>query len=461
MSSHTTRRDFIKDAALAVGFIGLQTYMAGCSRSNGIGYGPLLEDPNQLLKLPKGFSYSSFSKTGELMDDGLFVPGDHDGMAAFPLDADRVILVRNHEMGPGNPENGPFKGDAQLLKLYREKHYDAAHDTGNSSGGTSTLIFNTKTQQLEQHSLSLLGTIRNCSGGPTPWGSWVTCEETNILAGGDFEKDHGYCFEVPASEQMGLALPVPIKGMGRFNHEAIAVDPKSGIVYLTEDRGDGLIYRYIPNEPGKLINGGKLQALAIIDKASCDTRNWPKENQPEFPIGTPVSTKWIDLEDIDAPKDDLRHRGFITGAARFARGEGMHYGNGSIYFACTNGGPQEFGQIFKYTPSVYEGTERESELPGELELFVESHDSQLMQACDNLTVAPWGDIVIVEDDNESSAIVGITPQGELYQIGHVAIKSELAGACFSPDGSTLFVNIQKRPGQTLAITGPWNRTIPS
>ncbi|MDQ8198368.1 DUF839 domain-containing protein [Pelagicoccus enzymogenes] len=461
MSSRTTRRDFIKDTALAVGFIGLQAYMAGCSKSPSIGYGPLLEDPNGLLRLPKGFSYKTFSKTGERMDDGLFVPGAHDGMAAFPLDADRVILVRNHEMGPGDPERGPFKGDPGLLKQYREKHYDAAKDTGNSSGGTSTLIYNVKTQTLEQHSLSLLGTMRNCSGGPTPWGSWITCEETNILAGGDFEKDHGYCFEVPASEQMGLALPVPIKGMGRFNHEAVAVDPKSGIVYLTEDRGDGLIYRYIPNEPGKLINGGKLQALAVLHEPSRDTRNWPKEQQPEFPIGTPVSTTWIDMVDVEAPKDDLRHRGFITGAARFARGEGMFYGNGSIYFACTNGGPQEFGQIFKYTPSQHEGTDLEANAPGQLELFVESHDSQLMQACDNLTVAPWGDVVIVEDDNESSAIVGITAKGELYHIGHVAIKSELAGACFSPDGSTLFVNIQKRPGQTLAITGPWNRNIPS
>ncbi len=461
MSSPKTRRDFLKDTALAVGFIGLQAYMTGCSKSTGVGYGPLQDDPKNLMKLPKGFSYTSFSKTGELMDDGLFVPGAHDGMAAFPLDSDRVILVRNHEMGPGNPENGPFKGDQTLLKQYRDKHYDAANDTGNSSGGTSTLIFNTKTQTLEQHSLSLLGTLRNCSGGPTPWGSWITCEETNILAGGDFEKDHGYCFEVPASSQMGLALPVPIKGMGRFNHEAVAVDPKSGIVYLTEDRGDGLIYRYIPNEPGRLVNGGRLQALCILDEPSRDTRNWPKEKQPEFPIAQAVSTTWIDLEDVEAPKDDLRHRGYITGAARFARGEGMFYGNDTIYFACTNGGPQEFGQIFKYTPSRFEGTAEESKAPGKLELFVESHDSQLMQACDNLTVAPWGDVVIVEDDNESSAIVGITPKGQLYHIGQVAIKSELAGACFSPDGSTLFVNVQKRPGQTLAITGPWNRKIPS
>ncbi len=457
MSHQRTRRDFLKNTALAAGFVGLQAYMTGCSKGGGIGYGPLLDDPNKLLRLPKGFTYTTFSKTGELMDDGLYVPGKHDGMAAFPLDEDRVILVRNHEMGPGDPEDGPFKGDTELAKQYNEKHYDAAKDTGNSSGGTSTLIFNTKTQKLEQHSLSLLGTLRNCSGGPTPWGSWITCEETNLLAGGDFEKDHGYCFEVPASEQMGLALPVPIKGMGRFNHEAVAVDPASGIVYLTEDRGDGLIFRYIPNEPGKLINGGKLQALAIVDDPARDTRNWPEEKQPIFAKDVPVSTYWVDIENVEAPDDRLRYQGFENGAARFARGEGMFYGNGSVYFACTNGGPKKFGQIFKYTPSKDEGTDLETKSPGQLELFVESNDNQLMEACDNLTVAPWGDVVICEDDNESSAIVGITAKGELYHIGHVSIKSELAGACFSPDGSTLFVNIQNRPGQTLAITGPWKR----
>lgn len=458
MLQDSSRREFLKNAALAAGFIGLQAYVTGCSKTvpgQAIGYGPLLKDPKKLLRLPKGFSYVSFSSTGEKMDDGLAVPGKHDGMAAFPLDDDHTILVRNHEMGPGSPENGPFRGDAQLLAQYKDTHYDASHGTGVSSGGTSTLVFNTKTQSLEQHSMSLLGTLRNCSGGPTPWGSWITCEESVLLAGKELEKDHGYCFEVPASAEIGLAIPTPIKGMGRFNHEAIAVDPESGIVYLTEDRWDGLIYRYIPNVPGKMLNGGRLQALAIFGDPSRDTRNWPEEKLPEFPVGKGVSTSWIDLTDIESPKDDLRFRGFAAGAARFARGEGMFYGNGAIYFACTNGGSSRFGQIFKYTPSSHEGTENEKKTPGILELFVESHDSKLMQACDNLTVAPWGDVVIVEDDNASSAIVGITPAGELYHIGHVAIESELAGCCFSPDGSTLFVNIQNKPGQTLAITGPW------
>ena len=139
----------------------------------------------------------------------------------------------------------------------------------------------------------------------------------------------------------------------------------------------------------------------------------------------------------------------------------MFYGNGEIYFACTNGGAKKLGQIFRYRPSFSEGMAGESSVPGKLELFIESYDLEILKACDNLTVAPWGDIVICEDDGDSSAIVGTTPEGAMYKIGHLDMEggSEFAGACFSPDGTTLFVNIQKNPGQTLVITGPWRDRI--
>lgn len=458
-----TRRDFLKKTAISLGFLGLQSCMrfarGGKLNPNlqARGFGPLLDDPKGLMRLPKGFSYTAFSRTGERMDDGYFVPGDHDGMAAFPGPDGTTLLVRNHEVDPGATAKSPFLGDGTLFeRARREGHYDPARGNNLCYGGTTTLVFDTRTQTLKQHSLSLVGTLRNCSGGPTPWGSWITCEETIIRADATFEQDHGYCFEVPARATIGLAKPLALKAMGRFNHEAVCVDPKTGIVYQTEDRPDGLIYRFLPNTPGKLELGGTLQALALLDEPSRDTRNWDEAGFPQN-VGMPV--RWIDLEDIDAPDDDLRFRGFKAGAARFARGEGAVFGNGNAYFACTNGGPKQFGQIFAYEPSPYEGTARESERPGKLTLFIESSDSQLMSSCDNLTVAPWGDVVICEDDGASSAIVGVTPQGKLYTIGHIDMESELAGVCFSPDGTTLFVNAQRNPGQTIAITGPWNTRV--
>ena len=126
--------------------------------------------------------------------------------------------------------------------------------------------------------------------------------------------------------------------MGRFNHEAIAVDPKTGIVYQTEDRHDGLLYRFIPNVKGQLARGGKLQALVVEDAAALDTRNWEEQR---VPVGSKLTVRWLEMDEVESPKDDLRQRGFAKGAARFARGEGMWYAEGSIYFACTNGGAKK------------------------------------------------------------------------------------------------------------------------
>jgi secreted PhoX family phosphatase len=244
--------------------------------------------------------------------------------------------------------------------------------------------------------------------------------------------------------------------MGRFNHEAIAVDPKSGIVFQTEDRDDGLIYRYIPKRRGNLEAGGKLQALKVVDHPSTDTRNWSAK--PTVRVGEQLPVEWIDMEDILSPKDDMRIRGFNSGAARFARGEGMWYGRGSIFFACTNGGSKKLGQIWRYFPSPDEGTLAEEKSPGRLELFVEPNNSKLVQAADNLTVSPWGDLIVCEDrTGKVIRMVGVTPKGKFYTFAKNHVNTEFAGSCFSPDGSTLFVNIQKK-GLTVAITGPWKKS---
>ena len=467
--SNISRRQFLRtgvtatSAAYAFGFVGCSRLMKDSSVESLVEpYGGYRSDPAGILDLPTGFKYHTFSKTGETMDDGLLVPGGHDGMAAFPGLDGRTILVRNHELET-DARTGAFGGSNELVsQIDSEKFHDLGQGTKPALGGTTTLIYNTRTKELEEQFLSLAGTMRNCAGGPTPWNTWISCEECVQKAEDTFETDHGYNFEVPA-RATGLVAPIPLKAMGRFYHEAVAVDARTGIVYQTEDRDDGLVYRFIPDRPGKLTEGGRLQALKIRDLESADTRNWRSPLEPivawthdVIPVGETLSVEWVDIRNVESPKDDLRKQGYHDkGAARFARGEGMWYGDGVIFFACTNGGERKKGQIWRYTPSPVEGTSGEAREPGTLELFIESKHSDLLENADNLTVAPWGDLIVCEDGSKEQFLVGITPQGKLYRFARNAKNIfEFAGSTFSPDGSTLFVNIQK-PGLTLAITGPW------
>jgi hypothetical protein len=241
--------------------------------------------------------------------------------------------------------------------------------------------------------------------------------------------------------------------MGRFKHEAVAVQPRSSIVYETEDLSDGLLYRFLPNTPGELTRGGRLQALAVRGRPSLDTRNFDGRG---IEPGASMDVEWIDLDEPEAPDDDLRYRGFHAGAARFARGEGIWYGDDEVFIACTNGGSEQKGQIWRYRPSPYEGKAGERDRPATLELFIEPNDGTMIENADNLTIAPWGDLVVCEDGTDDDYLVGVTPDGEIYKLAHnLSGNGEFAGACFSPDGSTFFVNMQA-DAWTLAITGPWS-----
>lgn len=444
-----TRRDFIKQTvAVSAGFSGLSFYLQGCNPPKE----KVLHGTNQWLELPEGFTAKIISRWGDEMDDGFLVPARADGMAAFNLGG-KVVIVRNHENSQEPHEHGPFGADMALMEnLTPEQFFDYGNGKTPGLGGTTTLVFNEDTQQVEKQFLSLIGTNRNCAGGPTPWNTWITCEEDVTPKGKNCETFHGYNFEIPANGN-GLIKPEPIKAMGRFNHEAVAVSPKTGIVYQTEDQGDSLIYRYIPDVPGELHKGGILQALAIKGSPSFDTRNHEADL---IEVGESLEVEWITMNHIDPEEDDLRIRGFEAGASLFARGEGMWFGNNEVYFACTNGGKNRTGQVFKYEPSPFEGQEQETEQPGKLTLFAEPNDREILKYCDNLTVAPWGDVILVEDTADAY-MRGIRPDGQIYNIGrNIGSKSELAGVCFSPSGKSLFVNIQEE-GLTFSINGPWDQ----
>lgn len=451
-----SRRHFLRNAgAAAIGFGSLQQFV-GCATVPGRDFGDLVPDPEGLFDLPAGFSYRIISRYGDEMDDGLLVPHRHDGMGAFPGPDGLTILICNHEVHgrTAGPEEGAFGADLSRLPLIGDRIFDAGNEGfAPALGGTTTVVYDTRSGEKVRQFLSLAGTLRNCAGGPTPWNSWITCEEDTMPANRRYRENHGWMFDVPATVEPALADPTPIRAAGRFYREAVAVDPESGIVYMTEDLHDGLLYRYIPDVPGELHRGGRVEAMGFVDGPELDIRN---RGVQAFEPGRSAAVKWIPMTDLDNPNDDLRHRGREMGAAHIARAEGISYANGHLFIACTDGGLNREGQILKYVLSPYEGTERESEAPPMLQLFAEPNNTDLLENCDNITIAPWGDVVIAEDSNaQPPRLSMINAEGEIKIIGRNARSgSELAGPCFSPDGTTLFVNIQHE-GVTLAITGPW------
>ena len=454
-----SRRRFLQSISAAAATPAL---VFGCRNTTETG-GPLSADPDRIIDVPEGFSYTVVSRRGETMADGLSVPGAHDGMAAFDGENGRIILVRNHELTPRSPKAGPYEEQLDRLpEALKSRLYDRGGDRSPCLGGTTTTIYDPVSRRTERQFLSLGGTDINCAGGKTPWGSWLSCEESFSEAGDGVsdrgtpvfrDRRHGYVFEVPASATE-LVQAVPLKDMGRFEHEAAAVHEATGIVYLTEDRWHSLFYRFLPNAPGELHKGGRLQALALIDRPALKTHNWDGDEDVAPGVAMPV--RWIDLENVDGDENDLRLRGAAAGAATFARGEGLTAAGDRFAFTCTIGGPDRLGQVFSYRPSPFEGSPREREAPGTLTLIAEADRNSLLKNCDNLTMAPWGDLIVCEDtDVDHCSLVGIRPDGSQYLVANNAYSdSELAGVCFAPDGKTLFVNIQF-PGMTIAITGPW------
>lgn len=439
------RRTFLSASALS--FSGLQKLLASVPASTTDLYGSLVPDPNGVLDLPSGFSYQILSRTGQTMSDGLKVPGQPDGMAAFPQKDGTVVLVRNHELTFEMLNRSPFHDPLTYPEsLPREASYaPGSEGEPPQIGGTTTIHYSPKEKKVLREFLSLTGTDRNCAGGAMPWGSWITCEEPENLAEGR-TKNHGWCFEVKADPNSGLQKAIPLKALGRFRHEAVALDPNSRVLYLTEDRPDGLLYRFLPDTPDDFTSG-TLQAAKL---AKPDTRNWNKTSEPDK---SPQKVEWIDLDDIDSPLDDLRHRGAASGAAVFARSEGIIWSEDSLYICATSGGPKRQGQIFKLTPS--------SEASDTIELFLQPSESDLLTNGDNLCEGPSGHLVVCEDMIKEFAgtiphVRGVTREGQIYTIARNALnRSEFAGSCWDEASQTLFVNIQN-PGITLAITGPWS-----
>jgi secreted PhoX family phosphatase len=485
-------------------------------------YGPISPKLDQstglpLLQLPEGFRYSSFSWTGDLMSDGVLCPGLHDGMAVidefhrdedlrdddealfgcFDDDERRHFFANNRNRYDewyrftGSRWDGRSNGrnDSRYDNRYDNRQdsrydrgYDRHEDDGRSgrlilcrnheqdvgapylnkpsitylpdgAGGNVNLIFNPRKGEWEKDYSTLAGTIRNCAGGVTPWGTWLTSEETGVAG-------HGWNFEVGRAK----GSPIPLTEMGRFSHEALMVDPRTGWVYETEDSNDCGFYRFIPNSRGRLRRGGKLYMLTIKGQPNIDLG-------VSFPIGTTWDVDWVRIDDPLAVTQSCFAQGSAKGGAKFRRLEGCWWGDRYGYFLSTDGGVVREGQVFEY--------DARNET---LKLIYDAPHFNEVDNPDNMVVTPRGGLLLCEDAAgnhflEGERLIGLTLEGGAFTFAQNNMdlrpfparnarvpaqdfrQSEFAGACYSPDGKWLFVNIQT-PGVTFAITGPWGKKGP-
>ncbi|MDQ8701721.1 DUF839 domain-containing protein [Streptomyces sp. LHD-70] len=431
------------------------------AKDDGPGYGPLVEDPEGILALPAGFTYRIITRTGETrLESGEFTPSNHDGTATFEGPRGSTLLVNNHEL------KGPRADWDHPVPLAEGLVYDPA-----AAGGCTVVEVRRGGEVAEW--VGIAGTSTNCAGGRSRWGTWLTCEENSDRAGENgMTKDHGYVFEVDPLDRRANRDPEPLKFFGRYDHEAVVVDPKRGHAYLTEDDAEpnGLFYRWVP--PKGFEHGrGKLRTLAddagVLQAPKCydSGGRFVDDLSRATRIGTVYGVDWLDVPDRDARTTPVRQQFADDEVTRGRKLEGMWWADGGAYLVSSyardeSPGRPHDGQVWFYDP-------RRRTITLKVLLGVNPDPSKdgAFDGPDNITVSPYGGLIISEDGEGVQHLFGATDSGRTYPIARNDLNigtdaepeySEFTGVVFSPDGRTLYANIQE-PGIMLAITGPWKR----
>ena len=389
------RRNFLRKSFAGMGWVVAGSALSRCTSggtgaattSNIANLGPLLDPDENGLRLPEGFTSRIVARSGQMVGDTGYVwHNAPDGAAVFTTDDGGYIYVSNSETVAG------------------------------LGGGASALRFSADGNIVDAYRI-LEGTNINCAGGSTPWGTWLSCEET--LIGRVYECD-------PLGNTQALVRPE----MGVFQHEAVAIDEANRHAYMTEDLPDGRFYRFAYETAGDL-GSGELQVAEVVGAGPEGTVEWTRVPDPS---ADPVATR-LQVESSTA----------------FAGGEGIWFHDRVVYFS-TKGD----NRIWAYETDT-----------AVLSIIYDAATSStpILTGVDNLTVSPAGDILVAEDGGDME-IVAIAPDGSLRAIVQVAGQesSEITGPAFDPTLQRLYFSSQRgedgdnplgQSGITFEVSGPF------
>ena len=394
---HRGRREFLRRGLVGMGVLATGSMLSRCRESNPVG--ATQEPPSRTLG----------DRLGKL---GPLQPPDENGVRLPEGFSSRVVAQSSQEPVPGCGYRWhPAPDGAAVFTTDDGWVYVSNSEVGGNQGGVGALRFDLQGRVIDSYSI-LDGTSTNCAGGPTPWGTWLSCEEF----------DQGRVWECdPLGQKQAIVRPA----LGVFKHEAAAVDPVQNDIYLTEDTGDGLFYRFRPGSREPDLSAGRLEAAEVMEGGK---------------------VVWHRVKDPSGVVQPTRMQ--VPQATLFKGGEGAWHHDQVIYFTT-----KQDGRVWAYDISASTITVIYDD---------DDHAEPELTGVDNITVSAAGDVIVAEDGGDQQ-IVAVLPGRKtaplLRVVGHD--KSEITGPVFDPSGTRLYFSSQRgatgesEDGMTFEVTGPF------